>query len=294
MTKKYDIIWAEVLDSTNEEVRRHISDLDNLSVLSVSRQTAGRGQRGNTWSSAPGENLTFSILLKFRTGEEDSSLLPPLAAADQFVLSEITSLSVIRLLENHGIKASVKWPNDIYAGFRKICGMLLENSLRGSYVSCSIIGIGLNVNQRNFDVTLPNPTSMIIESAKFNHLEKSCKNPEESSPQYDLKALLNEFMEIFVALIDKYMGDRKQSFEQLREDYLSHLWRLNEPARFTDYTVLPSGHTDRPVVAGINNDSGREFTGTIRGLSPIGHLVVEDHDTAALREFSFKGIGYIL
>lgn len=286
MTKKYDIMWSEELDSTNEEARRRISDLDNLSVLSVERQTAGRGQRGNSWRSAPGENLTFSIILKFRKGEAssdesscDSAVLPQLKAVDQFVLSEISSLALVRLLENHGIRASVKWPNDIYIGSCKVCGMLIENSILGSSVSSSIIGIGLNVNQRNFDVSLPNPTSMLLEDMK---------------KEYDLKSLLDEFMDIFVSFIDRFMEDRQDSFDELRDEYLSHLWRLNETARFIDYTVLPSGHSDKPVVTGITDIAGKEFTGIIRGLSPIGHLLVEDLDAIALREFSFKEIGYIL
>ena len=286
MTKKYDIIWSEELDSTNEEARRRISDLDNLSVLSVERQTAGRGQRGNSWRSAPGENLTFSIILKFRKGDAsseessgDSATLPQLKATDQFVLSEISSLALVRLLENHGIRASVKWPNDIYIGSCKVCGMLIENSILGSSVSSSIIGIGLNVNQRNFDVSLPNPTSMLLEAMK---------------KEFDLKALLKEFMDIFVTVIDRFMDDRQNSFEELRDEYLSHLWRLNETARFIDYTALPSGHSDKPVVTGITDATGREFTGIIRGLSPVGNLLVEDLDAIALREFGFKDIGYIL
>ena len=286
MTKKYDIIWSEELDSTNEEARRRISDLDNLSVLSVERQTAGRGQRGNSWRSAPGENLTFSIILKFRKGDAsseessgDSASLPQLKATDQFVLSEISSLALVRLLENHGIRASVKWPNDIYIGSCKVCGMLIENSILGSSVSSSIIGIGLNVNQRNFDVSLLNPTSMLLEAMK---------------KEFDLKALLEEFMNIFVNFIDRFMDDRQDSFDELRDEYLSHLWRLNETARFIDYTVLPSGHSDKPVVTGITDATGREFTGIIRGLSPVGNLLVEDLDAIALREFSFKEIGCIL
>ena len=286
MTKKYDIIWSEELDSTNEEARRRISDLDNLSVLSVERQTAGRGQRGNSWRSAPGENLTFSIILKFRKGDAssdesscDSAVLPQLKATEQFVLSEISSLALVRLLENHGIRASVKWPNDIYIGSCKVCGMLIENSILGSLVSSSIIGIGLNVNQRNFDISLPNPTSMLLEAMK---------------KEYDLKSLLEEFMDIFVSFIDRFMDDRQDSFDELRDEYISHLWRLNETARFIDYTVLPSGHSDKPVVTGITDIAGKEFTGIIRGLSPIGHLLVEDLDAVALREFSFKEIGYIL
>ena len=286
MTKKYDIIWSEELDSTNEEARRRISDLDNLSVLSVERQTAGRGQRGNSWRSAPGENLTFSIILKFRKGDAsseessgDSDSLPQLKATDQFVLSEISSLALVRLLENHGIRASVKWPNDIYIGSCKVCGMLIENSLRRSSVSSSIIGIGLNVNQRNFDVSLPNPTSMLLEDMK---------------KEYDLKTLLDEFMNIFVNFIDRFMDDRQDSFDELRDEYISHLWRLNETARFIDYTVLPSGHSDKPVVTGITDIAGKEFTGTIRGLSPVGNLLVEEHTTGQIREFGFKEIGYIL
>lgn len=286
MTKKYDIIWSEELDSTNEEARRRISNLDNLSVLSVERQTAGRGQRGNSWKSAPGENLTFSIVLKFRKGDAssdesscDSAVLPQLKAVDQFVLSEISSLALVRLLENHGIRASVKWPNDIYIGSCKVCGMLIENSIHGSSVSSSIIGIGLNVNQRNFDISLPNPTSMLLEDMK---------------KEFDLSALLDEFMNIFVNFIDRFMDDRQDSFDELRDEYLSHLWRLNETVRFIDYTVLPSGHSDKPVVIGITDIAGKEFTGIIRGLSPVGHLLVEDLDAIALREFSFKEIGYIL
>ena len=286
MADRHDIMWFDTLDSTNEEVRRRIDSLDNLSVVSALTQTEGRGQRGNSWSSAPGENLTFSIILKFRRGnassEEsscDSAVLPQLKAVDQFVLSEISSLALVRLLENHGIRASVKWPNDIYIGSCKVCGMLIENSLLGSSVSSSIIGIGLNVNQRNFDVSLPNPTSMLLEDMK---------------KEYDLKALLDEFMDIFITFFDRFMDDRQDSFDELRDEYLSHLWRLNETARFIDYTVLPSGHSDMPVVAGVVNGEGREFTGIIRGLSPIGHLLVEDLDAIALREFSFKEIGYIL
>lgn len=292
MTKKYDIIWSEELDSTNDEARRRISDLDNLSVLSALSQTAGRGQRGNSWSSEVGQNLTFSIVIKFMSGTDtlydDRSVhetLPPLKASDQFVISEIAALSVVELLKTLGVKSEIKWPNDIYVGSKKICGMLIENSLRGNHVNSSIIGIGLNVNQRNFDVSLPNPTSMLLEVTKQKCLPAS---------RYDLKSLLNDFMDIFLTLINRYMIDRQDSFDELRDEYLSHLWRLNETARFIDYTVLPSGYSDKPVVTGITDIAGKEFTGIIRGLSPIGHLLVEDLDAIALREFSFKEIGYIL
>ena len=163
MAKKHDIIWYDRLDSTNEEAKRHISDIDNLSVLSALEQTAGRGQRGNTWSSKAGENLLFSIVLKYSNDGTDAQL-PSLDAKRQSAVSELTALALTEFLSRHQIKAQIKWPNDIYTDDRKICGVLIENSLRGKSLSHSIIGIGLNVNQRNFDVNLPNPGSMALSA----------------------------------------------------------------------------------------------------------------------------------
>ena len=117
MTKKHDIMWLKSVDSTNEEDRRRISEIDNLSVLSAFEQTAGRGQRGNSWTSNVGENLMFSIVLK---SASDDSELGGIEARNQFILNEISSLSVVDFLRLHGIKAQIKWPNDIYVGSRKI------------------------------------------------------------------------------------------------------------------------------------------------------------------------------
>ena len=282
MTKMYDIMWLESVDSTNSEAKRHISDIDNLSVLSALSQSEGRGQKGNKWSSFPGENLTFSIVLKF--GEQTAGKAGPgvaekarlsvagklqlvVAAREQFVLTKITSLSIVEFLSRHGIKAKIKWPNDIYVGDKKICGVLIENSLRGENLSSSIIGIGLNVNQRNFDVNLPNPTSMILETGF----------------EEDIRKCLEEFMDIF-------QGYLEYSLPNLRERYLSYLWRHNTPARYIDQTLQ-----SQPLQADSEGElPGREFTGIIRGLSPIGHLVVEDIEKGELKESAFKEISYIL
>ena len=191
MAKKHDIIWLKSVDSTNQECRRRISDMDNLSVVSALSQTDGRGQRDNIWLSSPGENLTFSIVLKFQSPATAGEGLEPMQAYDQAVISELTSLCVVELLSIHGIQAKIKRPNDIYVGEKKICGMLIENALRGDWISYSIIGIGLNVNQRNFDVTLPNPTSMALLSS-------------ETDSTYNLEVLLEEFMEIFRQYLDRY------------------------------------------------------------------------------------------
>ena len=289
MTKMYDIMWLESVDSTNSEAKRRISDIDNLSVLSALSQSEGRGQKGNKWSSVPGENLTFSIVLKF--GEQTAGkaglsvageLRLAVTAREQFVLTEITSLSIVEFLSRHGIKAKIKWPNDIYVGDKKICGVLIENSLRGKNLSSSIIGIGLNVKQRNFDVNLPNPTSMILETG----IEE------------DIRSCLEEFMDIFQGYLlaasasgpNRSLSGPELCLPNLRERYLSYLWRHNTPARYIDQTFQ-----SQPLQTDSEGElPGREFTGVIRGLSPIGHLMVEDIEKGELKEFAFKEISYIL
>ena len=277
---KADIIWLGSTDSTNEEARRRLSDIDNLSVLSALEQTAGRGQRGNKWSSAHGENLTFSIVLKFPDPEQHG-ILAPMKACDQFILTEIASLSVIDFLSSYGISARIKWPNDIYVGNRKICGMLIENSLRGRQISSSIIGIGLNINQRNFDVNLPNPTSLAIETGKRDLDPAKC---------------LNNLMAIFTGYIEDYLtASCNGSDMSIREKYLSYLWMLDEPAEFIDYTCLPCGHLEGPMNPASEDSlyNGRKFSGMIRGISHSGMLIVEDKEKGELKEFAFKEIGFI-
>ena len=305
MTKKHDIMWFKSLDSTNEEARRHISDIDNLSVLSALEQTDGRGQRGNIWTSNAGENLMFSIVLKS----------PFLMAEDHFALNEIAALSVADFLSTYGIKAEIKWPNDIYVGEKKICGILIENSFRGKTISTSIIGIGLNINQRNFNVNLPNPTSMVLCRPDLNchsvspecnsdssqyHSDSSQCHSERSEESFDIRTCLEEFIDIFTSYYNRYLA-AEGDFSSLRQQYLKHLWRLDIPAEYLDYTSLPSGHLDAPVNICTDFDGTddrqnkpRCFHGIIRGLSSTGNLLVEDLSTGQIREFSFKEIGYIL
>lgn len=170
MTKKIDIISLPEVDSTNKYVRRHIEELDNLSVVTTLSQSNGRGQGDHTWHSEPGKNLLFSILLK----NQD------VPAAKQSIISDSVAESMVELLCRHGIEAWIKPPNDIWVGKKKICGILIEHSLRADRISWSIIGIGLNVNQTTFPSDLPNPTSMSLESNGG-----------------DLNEILNEFLEIF-------------------------------------------------------------------------------------------------
>ena len=193
-----DIIWLDRVKSTNDEARRHISEIDNLSVVSALEQTKGRGQRGNRWSSQPGENLTFSLIVKdFR-----------IKANEQSAISQATALSLTKLLGRHGIEARIKWPNDIYAGDNKICGILIENSLKGMEIDWSIIGIGLNVNQTSFPEDLPNPTSMRLCTGNSN--------------PYNTREILEEFMGIFTGYYREYLNGNG-ALDRLEEQFVSNL-----------------------------------------------------------------------
>lgn len=124
--------------------------MDNLSVVAAVEQTAGRGQGTHTWHSRKGYNLTFSML--FRPQELDVSQILLLTCA--------TTLGIRDYLKDKGVESRIKWPNDIWVGDRKICGILIENILDGNRVNASIIGIGFNLNQCRWPADLPNPVSL--------------------------------------------------------------------------------------------------------------------------------------
>ncbi len=144
------ILWFNDTDSTNSELRRHISDLDNLSVIAARSQSAGRGQGSHGWFSSPGDNLTFSILYNHSC----------LSASEAILVTCVTTLGIRDYLLDRGVRTRIKWPNDIWAGDRKICGILIENILEGSSIRQSIVGIGLNLNGTDWPAELPNPVSL--------------------------------------------------------------------------------------------------------------------------------------
>lgn len=248
MKNKTDIIWYETLDSTNNEARRLLQDIGHTTVIAALEQTAGRGQRGNVWKSGAGMNLTFSILLK--AGVDG---FPAMPADCQFVISEAVTLGICSFLETKGITTKIKWPNDIYADDRKICGMLIENTLSGRLLRNCIAGIGLNVNQTDFPEDLPNPVSMSAITGQTYDLASS------------LEDLTGEIM--------KHIAMTGTAPELLREKYLDSLYRINARHRYTDMR------------------SGKEFTGIIRGITGDARLVVEMED-GSTDSFAFKEISY--
>ena len=241
------IKWLEEVDSTNNELLRHIGDADNLSVIAAVNQTAGRGQRGNRWLSAPGDNLTFSFILK-------PSGLP---AREVMAITCLATLAVRDTLREAGVPAVVKWPNDIYVGNRKICGMLVENGLAGPDIAWSVVGIGINLNQTEFPGEVLNATSLrrltgrTYEPVPF--LEKLCRQ---------LEAMLPELAS-------------QEGRNGLRAAYEQDLFRKDSPAPYRDLIT------------------GEEFTGLIRGITPEGLLRVEKAEGPE-KVFGFKEISYIL
>ena len=194
------ITWHKSLKSTNTELREHISEYDNLSVVATVEQSAGRGQGDHSWYASPGKNLTFSIVFKPER----------LNAADALYLSRITTLSLLSYLKNKGVKARIKWPNDIWVGEKKICGILIENILNAQWVESSIIGIGLNLNEENWPEELPNPVSLHELTGKL----------------YDIKAELAEFHKEFCR--HAQMLDSEDGTKYLCDRFKEKVFRLPE------------------------------------------------------------------
>ena len=246
MENKIRIKWLEEADSTNNVLLGHIPDYDNLSVVAAVNQTAGRGQRGNRWISAPGDNLTFSLLLK-------PERLP---AREVMAITCLATLAVRDTLRGEGVPAVIKWPNDIYVGKRKICGMLVENGLAGPDIAWSVVGIGINLNQTQFPGEVLNPISLKRLTGRSYalepFLEKVCGELEKRLPELD----------------------SREGRDGLREAYERDLFQKDSPASYRDLAT------------------GEEFSGIIRGITPEGLLRVEAEGHE--RTFGFKEVGYIL
>lgn len=207
-------------------------------------QTDGHGQVGNHWESEAGQNLLFSF-----------SLHPSLLQADrQFLLSEIVSLALVDALKPY-LTATVKWPNDIYVGDKKICGMLLEHRVMGARLQETVIGIGLNVNQVLFCSNAPNPVS--IRSIVGHEVERF--------------QLLNRFFRLFMDYYAELQADHDLA---LHQRYLQQLYRREGFHLYRD----ESGHTVRARMVTVGTN---------------GELVLE-HTDGRRQSYCFKQISYLI
>jgi BirA family biotin operon repressor/biotin-[acetyl-CoA-carboxylase] ligase len=206
-------------------------------------QTAGRGQRGNGWEAEPGKNFTFSLILKPGM----------LAVKDQFYLNIFTSLALRDYLVDKACPAvHVKWPNDIYVGSKKICGILVESQISGNKFSHVVVGIGLNVNQQKFGTDTATSLSSLTG--------------KEFDLQLELETLLT-FVEA------RYLQLREGKLTLLMEDYLDVLYGLNKPLMFDVGGVLAEG-----LIAGVD-EFGRlrvlmEGKERVFGVKEVGYKVV--------------------
>lgn len=232
-------------DSTNNEVHRLVAEKEVL-LVTAEYQSCGRGQKGNTWESQAEKNLLFSVLIHPNY----------VAANEQFILSQALSLAIQQTLEQllGSKEVCIKWPNDIYWKDRKICGILIENALRGRVIESATLGVGLNVNQLVFHSDAPNPVSMAqIAQRSF-------------SRQQVLQQVLLRFYQ--------YLHQLKAGLkEEIVRSYFQHLYRNDGYYPYRDETGV--------------------FQARIVDVEPMGHLVLSDNRQRR-RRYAFKEVEYII
>ncbi len=237
------IIKLDATGSTNPYLKDLLksSPLRDYTVVMAKSQLKGRGQMGASWQSEPGKNLTVSILKKFDA----------MSTTHQFNLNIGVSLALYDVLKAlHIPDLAVKWPNDIMSGGNKICGILIENILKGKQIQNSIIGIGLNVNQ-----------------VSFENLEKAASLKSLTGRFFDLEELLSDLLE----RLRFYLGDiETKTVKQLIPSYEKLMFRKDKPSTFA-------------------NKQNQRFMGFIRGVSNEGRLVIELEDKI-LKEFNLKEV----
>ncbi len=244
------INWFDTIDSTNSEALRQFSQCDDFTVFAAKFQTGGRGQKGTKWESAPGENLTFSTILKPKN----------IKAQDQFIVAQVVTVGIRRYLIERGVESTIKWPNDIYAADKKICGILIENFVTGDTLSGSIVGIGLNVNQSLFQSDAPNPVSMSTITTLV----------------YDIK---NELELLCAGIKELYKSaDSATSAPFLKKLELEYMDSLYRREGFHLYQQMPDGEV---------------FKARISGIDSSACLILERED-GGVRRYSFKEIKYII
>lgn len=242
---KAPIIYIEELDSTSLHLKAlSVDSLSDGLTVYADFQTSGRGQRGNSWESEPKKNLTFSTIL----------LPQNIKAEDQFLISQITSLAIKDVLSRYTDSITIKWPNDIYWKDRKITGILIENSIMGEYISQSILGIGINLNQNEFKSNALNPVSL-----------KQITNTD-----YKIRTILTEVLSQLYYYYQWLSNQNKR--EAIRNLYKKSLYRKEGLYKF--------------------RDKDGTFSAYIKDIENIGLLVLET-ESGDIKKYGFKEIKYI-
>lgn len=230
-----NVIKLDAIDSTNEFLKQFLNEqqVENYTVITAENQTKGKGQMGAVWESETGKNLIMSILIKdFIT---DINQI--------FNLNCIVSLSVIQVLQQYSIpKLSIKWPNDIMSDTKKIGGILIENSIKNDGTIFSVVGLGLNCNQTNFE-HLPRASSLVAVTNRFFDKE-----------------------ELLLLIVDK-----------MKKNILS--WQKQSALMWQSYTDMLF---KKGIPMPFQDANGQNFMGIIQGVSSIGKLqILLENDTIA-------------
>ena len=241
----YTLIQIDQTESTNNYATSQLreNEVRDRTVFLTYNQTNGRGQKNNKWESEPKMNLTFSILVKPTF----------LEITKQFMLSKVVCLAMDALLSEFVGDVKIKWPNDIYIGNKKICGILIENSIMGGQINQSVIGIGLNINQDLFVTDAPNPVSL----------------KQLTGSEYDLEEILIKYLNYFENFYQKLIAGL---YDEIDELFRMKLYQLN------DYHLY--------------KDKEHEYSGMIIGVNEIGQLRIQEK-TGAVHEYHFKEVEYV-
>ncbi len=240
-------------NASNKKVGLTDKSTGKVQLVTTDYQTHGHGQVNTVWESARGENLLFSFL--FRPVH--------ITAGEQFFLSEIACLAVAHTLDAYTEGISVKWPNDVYHHDRKICGMLLRHTLSGAQISATLVGIGLNLNQKQFLGDAPNPVSLRqIIGRPVDREEVLCR-------------FAHHFDRLLRAVTPPDPDERLAQRQRLHREYLRRLYHRDGAH---DYVDTASGET---------------FSAHIVDVAPTGQLTLRTTD-GRLRHYHFKEVRFVV
>ncbi|KAA0989414.1 biotin--[acetyl-CoA-carboxylase] ligase [Dyadobacter aurulentus] len=236
------VIYLPSCHSTNDIAAEivHAGLFDEGTIVITDDQLSGRGQRGTVWTANPGENLTFSIILT-------PTFLP---VEDQFVISQAVALGIRAYLAEYMPDVRIKWPNDIQVSGKKLCGILIENSIQGAQLKSTVVGIGVNINQLYTDNRYA--TSLATETNR----------------EY---VLADEFQKLGRYLDHFYHRLKSEKLtNNLQQEYLDHLYGFNEavPLMYKDKVYTGSvSDVSRQGLLSVRMSTGEEITGL--GLKEI-------------------------
>lgn len=250
-------MYIKKTNSTNTLMRELIAQGERVPFIRTDYQTAGRGQTGNGWESEEGKNLLCSIFI-------EKNIL----ATQQFDISVLVAVALHRLIISALPKekaVTIKWPNDLYVGDKKIAGVLIETALMGTQVQWAIAGVGLNIYQTHWVSDAPNPTSLSNEGMTMN-------------------GELDEWMNNLLKSINEV---NTWTHEQQWTYYLQHLYRREGYWPFVEreVTIAPTMNADESI-----EDI---FMARILTVTSQGQLVLVDENHKQ-RIYHFKQVRYVL